>query len=34
MHGMCLDANRDASNRAAVILAPCRETSSQIWQFR
>jgi Ricin-type beta-trefoil lectin domain len=34
LHGKCLNANGDASNRAAVILAPCRETSSQIWQFR
>jgi hypothetical protein len=32
---MCLGvANGDASNGAAVILAPCRETSSQIWQLR
>jgi hypothetical protein len=33
-HGMCLSASGDASNGSAVILAPCRETSSQIWQFR
>ncbi len=32
---MCLgSANGDASNGAAVVLEPCRETSSQIWQFR
>jgi len=34
LRGMCVNANGDASNRAAVSLAPCRETSSQIWQFR
>jgi hypothetical protein len=32
---MCLGiANGDTSNGAAVVLAPCRETSSQIWQLR
>jgi hypothetical protein len=32
---MCLGiANGDTSNGATVVLAPCRETSSQIWQLR
>jgi hypothetical protein len=34
LHDMCLNANGDASNRAVVVLVPCHETSSQIWQFR
>ena len=35
MRGMCLDlANGNASNGAAVILAPCVPANSQTWQFR
>jgi hypothetical protein len=35
MLGKCLSlANGDTSNSAAVVLAPCGATSSQVWQFR
>jgi hypothetical protein len=35
MRGLCLNlANGDASNGAAVALAPCAAANGQVWQFR